>query len=588
MNRKCTPDEAALKSFFLGPQSENEDWVRYEMSTILDHWFRWRQDLFSDDGKAISRDDQISAEFLDRRNKTHLFLHDLCRRFEGEIPQFSPRYIGHMYSEISLPALFGHFIALLHNPNNISTEAAKVGAIIENEAIQELAQMVGFKDPSATGHFTSGGTVANVEALWRARYRLDHFLALGCYLNLKGLKKYSYVEAAHIGWETYEKLLAQFSVEELSLKEYSAVARGPWEIAKVYREAFGRDYLGPVILVPNSKHYSWLKGVSLLGFGDSAFWPIELDEQGLLELNSLDALIKKARQEERPVMMVVSVAGTTELGQCDPVDKVQNYLDQLETTQSIDIWHHVDAAYGGYFCSLLKDNKSDVLKAEVANSFAAISRADSVTLDPHKLGYVPFACGAFLVADEKRYRVSAFDAKYIQSPNANVDRWMKTLEGSRSAAGATATWMTAKTIGLNQQGYGKILARTILARNNIKRAIQENCPELRVLETQDLSLISIVCLQNNKRLSEMNVKTKALIEAINGSGEFFVSKTYLKSPEYKLLIEKECRVWGLEVDESGLVLLRMTIMNPFFLNKETKTQFTEKLIEVLGTLARRR
>lgn len=582
MKKNCSPYEASLKSFFLGPQSENADWIRHEMLSVLDHWFQWRQDLFTEDGRAISRDDQKSIEFKSRRAKTHDVLQDLCRRFEEEIPQFSPRYVGHMYSEISLPALLGHFVALLHNPNNISTEAARVGAVIENEAISDLTKMVGFEGLQATGHFTSGGTVANIEALWRARYRLDHFLSLGCYLNLAGLESLSYTEAAHMGWSVYEAYLKKHSIDEMSLKKYSAVAEGPWGVAQLYEKAFGSSYKGPVVLVPNSKHYSWLKGISLLGFGDSSFWPVALDHQGVLDVQSLKDQVARALKESRPILMVVSVAGTTELGQCDPIEQVQDYLDQLKFEMKVDVWHHIDAAYGGYFCSLLEDRFSDALGPSLSKSFSAISRADSVTLDPHKLGYVPYACGAFLVPDGKRYRVSAFDAKYIQSPNENIDRWMKTLEGSRSAAGATATWMTSKTIGLNKQGYGQILTRTILARNKIKQGVEKQCSHLRVLDVQGINLISIVYHQGAKKLSQLNLQTDKLIDHINSSGEFLVSKTYLKAPEYQLLIEDCCRQWEIEMDEPGIVLLRMTIMNPFFLNKESKTQFAEKLISVLA------
>ena len=43
-----------------------------------------------------------------------------------------------------------------------------------------LATMVGYNPAATQGHFTSGGTVANFEAVWRARYRLDHWGASAC------------------------------------------------------------------------------------------------------------------------------------------------------------------------------------------------------------------------------------------------------------------------------------------------------------------------------------------------------------------------------------------------------------------------
>lgn len=39
-----------------------------------------------------------------------------------------------------------------------------------------------------------------------------------------------------------------------------------------------------------------------------------------------------------------------------------------------------------------------------------------MTIDPHKLGYVPYACGAFLTRDAAAYAVSAFDAPYLDRP----------------------------------------------------------------------------------------------------------------------------------------------------------------------------
>ncbi|MDG0814772.1 pyridoxal phosphate-dependent decarboxylase family protein [Bdellovibrio svalbardensis] len=489
-----------------------------------------------------------------------------------------------MYSEISLPALFGHFIALLHNPNNISTEAAKVGAYIEDEAIEKLAQMLGYGKGQATGHFTSGGTVANIEALWRARYRVDHFISLGCWLNLNTTEKLSVVQAAHMGWERYNSYLDQYQIPENELRKYSAVANSPWQVMAVYQKAFAINYSGPVVLVPNSKHYSWMKGVSLLGLGEEAFWPVNLDRNGILDINDLKKKIEKANSESRPVMMVVSVGGTTELGEFDPIHLVQDVLDSYLKTLRLDIWHHVDAAYGGYFCSMIGDTESDVDDV-VMQALGAIGRVNSVTLDPHKLGYVPYACGAIIVRDLLNYRVSAFDAKYIQSPDHSVDRWMKTLEGSRSASGATATWMTGHTIGFDNNGYGKILKRTIAGRNKIKDLMKESNSLVKVLEVPGLNLLSLSFIGESKSLKQVNQQTAKLVEKINESNRFIVSKTFLKRPEYEELIQSAAKDWNLEVDDSGLVLLRLTVMNPFFLNKESNADYPAEFTQLVRELS---
>lgn len=576
--QKCNDHETALKSFFLGPQSENSDWLRQQILSILDHWFQWRKDLHPEDGRAISRADQKLDSFQKLNQNTQKLVNQLSERFESEIAQFSPRYIGHMYSEITIPAILGHIIALIHNPNNISTEAAKVGAMIEDEAIRDLAQMLGFNKSIATGHFTSGGTVANIEGLWRARYRLDHFISLGAFLNLNHSTNFTYMQAAHMGWPKYDELILKYAINELDLKRYSYVSSGVWDMFEIYKKAFNKPFKGPIVLIPNSKHYSWLKAVSLLGVGEVGFWPINLDNFGIADIDDLEENIKNALEQDRPILMIVSVAGTTELGQCDKIDKVNELLSNYKLNENIDIWHHVDAAYGGYFTNLLGEN---ILNLEVENAFDEIKNVNSVTIDPHKLGYIPYACGALIVKDSHNYRVSAFDAKYIKSPNESVDRWMKTLEGSRSASGACATWMSSKSIGFGINGYGQILKRTLSSKNILEAEIRKHCININILENMHLNLIGLIYTGDCDKLSSMNTKTWQLIHHINKGEEFVVSSTELKSPEYQNLIEYNCKKWNKKIDDKKLVVLRITLMNPFFLTKETKVSFLEKLISIL-------
>lgn len=576
---KCNNDEISIKANFLGPQSENADWLRHEILTVLDHWFSWRQDKFTKDGKAISRDDQKSRIFKDKREIIHLRLKELCARFENEIPQFSPRYIGHMYSEISLPAILGHFVALLHNPNNISSEASVVGAKIEQEAIGDLLEMIGISPSRGNGHFTSGGTIANIEALWRARFRLDHNLSLGTFLNLEMGYKLTYFQAANMSYEKYQNLIEEHQIDEQILKNYSHVINGPWNIYDKYLRAFKSPPKSPIVFVPSSKHYSWPKAISLLGLGNACLRPLKLTKTGTIDISYLKSAIQSAQEEDCPVMMIVSVAGTTELGTCDPINEIQDFLDE-KLDDNIFLWHHVDAAYGGYFCSL-KNTKTTLLKEETQKALASIKRVQSITIDPHKLGYTPYSCGAILVSDQKYYNVSNFEARYIQSPNSDIDRWMKTLEGSRAATGAIATYMGSRALGLNEKGHGMILEKTLQNKMVLTKEILEQCPQLKILDAADLNLLCLSVIQEKKTLKEINSQTDALIKMINDSGDYFISKTYIKKSDYTDLIVDFCHTNSIEDNDEGLLLLRLTLMNPFFLTKETNLNYVKSFVNTL-------
>ncbi len=541
----CDPRDIAIKSFFLGPQSENREWLRRKWIEILDNWITWRASRFPQDGKSIPLKDRESPAFQQSLRRLDAAVNEVLKDLEDETPKFTPRYIGHMVSEISLPALLGHVCALMHNPNNTSREVSRVTSRLEDEAIADLGVMLGF-GPEARGHFTSGGTMANFEALWRAIVRMDREIK-----DQTGL---------------------------------SFLALGPWTFGREFERISGQPFNGPVVLVPNNKHFSWVKAVSLMGLGDEAFWPVALDHEGRLCPRDLRAKIEQAQKENRPILMVVSVAGTTEMGEVDPVNEVQDLLDEQGKNK---IWHHVDAAYGAYYASLLDGGELESrLSKPVAKALRAIRRADSVTLDPHKLGYVPYACGAFIARDEEHYRTRHFFADYLHDKNRS--RWAFTLEGSRSGAGVTATWLANRALGLNPGGYGRLLAKGLEAREAMVAELRENVPEFHPIEPTDLNILCFNLSYPGGKLSEANELTERVFHQFESSPNFSVSKTILSRPAYKLLIDRLAAERSLEIDTDKWFLLRLVLMNPFIVSRESNTNFVREFVRELKSFLKSR
>lgn len=574
------PDDPQwIKAFFLGPKSENETWLRGELQSILGHWFRWRQGLFPDDPTAITDEDKMSAGFLQQREKLSQNLERLNDMLRDEIPKYSPRYIGHMVSEISLPAILGHMAALLHNPNNTSKEAARVTLTLEKEAIEMLADMVGYDPELAKGHFTSGGTVANFEAIWRARFRMDHWISLSLYLAEEKGVIFNLMHAAHMGWDKYFDLLLCYNVSEDNTRRYSLVGSNPFEAAALISKHIHTAYKGPVVLVPGNKHFSWSKGVNIFGLGDSSFWAIPLDENGKLDVAELSLLLDKAELEMRPVMMVVSVTGTTEAGEIDPVDKVQDVLDSYKQERGLCIWHHIDAAYGGFICTMLGGGDEARLKPENIAALGAISRAHSITLDPHKLGYVPYSCGAFLTRDHEAYSVSTFKAPYLDRKDLGGSVWASTIEGSRSASGATATWLTGKTIGFNPEGFGQIIGATFKSAKAFREALETTLPFAHVKPPVDTNIVCFSLGDAGDSLIESNRKTNAVFAGFVKSPNFSVSKTTLDMQENAKLITAHVARYKGTVDTDHLVLIRCVFMNPFWSVEAIREALIPEFIE---------
>ena len=642
---QCSPEEIALKSYFLGPKAENAPWVEDIVTHIFQQWFDWRRSLYKSDGHAISDADQQTNLFRQHIREFQSEIDELLLRFNSEVPSFSPRYVGHMITEVSLPALMGHILTLLYNPNNISGEVSRVGLEIEQNAIGSLISMVGFDSRQSTGHFTSGGTIANIESALRSRARVYRWIAAGAVGRKLGCYKGSIFEAAHMGWDVYDELIDAIrevirvenfefgmspkqtkstpsslrqkskntdssthqkitdsrsvlldekdyrSEQEIDrilesyLKEYHLLSGNPFDVAYCIAHVFSEAWRGPIMLVPGNKHYSWNKASEILGLGEEAFWQVETDEQGKMDPAVLLSMLEEAQVAGRPVMMVVSVAGTTELGEVDPIDEIQEIIDTYEQKHGIHIWHHVDAAYGGFFCTLKHDKTDKILEAPVRRALRAIGYVNSVTIDPHKLGFVPYASGAFLCSYRREYQHTTVHAPYIDfRPGSDVG--VSTLEGSRSAAGAVSTWLTSRVIGFDRPGYGRILERTVLAARKLAFGLMESHPWIRVNQAGDTNIVTFCVAKDGEKISETN---RRALEIFNryASGkktsdeQYFISKTTISLDSYRRLLEPYTATWQAAWDTEELVLLRLVLLNPFLDTKESNINYLDGFIHDL-------
>lgn len=566
---KCDPDEVAIKSFFLGPKAENRQWLNVVLRDIFSRWFDWRSAYTGQDGVSISKIDQSTTQFIARQRRTHAVIQNILKRFEDEIPKFSPRYIGHMFSEISMPALLGHIATLLHNPNNISPEASTVGTQIESEAIRELANILGFQN--SYGHFTSGGTVANFEFLFRARERLALWLASGLASGQNDI-----IRSSHMGWDTFAGQSTNISKSD---QEKYYFLDDPFAARERIHEKCGYRFDGPILIVPRSKHYSWPKAMHYLGLGESNIRYIDLDNGGRASARSLARIIEQAVVNRQPILGVVGIVGSTELGSLDPIHEFAEELDKWKKSDGLDIWFHVDAAYGGFFRSLIADSfQLGTLEKRSRDALAAMKLAQSVTLDPHKLGYVPYASGAFVCAEKKNYFLRGFTGPYIVSEEGNVGNF--TLEGSRSATGAVATYVSLKSFG-PAMGYSRVLARTL----NVKKLLESklrNLPySIYIPEGLDTNIICFVPIGSVQRLSELNDKTLQIYETFQRQKKYWISKTVLDIKAYGELLSDFCVQNKIQNDCDKIILLRLTLMNPFFMAKVNKTDHAQLFCDQL-------
>ncbi|MBN9416821.1 MAG: aspartate aminotransferase family protein [Candidatus Eremiobacteraeota bacterium] len=91
---------------------------------------------------------------------------EVAERMRDNYPYHHPLYAGQMLKPPHPLARLAYALAQFINPNNHALDGGRASSALEKEAVAEIAVMLGWKEH--LGHLTSGGTLANLEALWIA------------------------------------------------------------------------------------------------------------------------------------------------------------------------------------------------------------------------------------------------------------------------------------------------------------------------------------------------------------------------------------------------------------------------------------
>jgi tyrosine decarboxylase/aspartate 1-decarboxylase len=91
---------------------------------------------------------------------------EVAGRLKDNYPYFHPLYAGQMLKPPHPVARLAYALAMWINPNNHALDGGRASSAMEKEAVAGIARMFGWE--THLGHLCSGGTIANMEALWVA------------------------------------------------------------------------------------------------------------------------------------------------------------------------------------------------------------------------------------------------------------------------------------------------------------------------------------------------------------------------------------------------------------------------------------
>ncbi|MGR5067368.1 MULTISPECIES: pyridoxal-dependent aspartate 1-decarboxylase PanP [Vibrio] len=292
----------------------------------------------------------------------------------------APSFIGHMTSALPYFLMPLSKIMIALNQNLVKIETSKAFTPLERQVLGMLHRLIYAQNDDfyskwmhsanhSLGAFCSGGTIANITALWVARNK-----ALKADGSFKGVEKEGLFKA---------------------MKHYG--------------------YDGLAILVSERGHYSLKKAADVLGLGQDGLVAVKTDANNRIIVDDLKAKIGELEKQNIKPFAVVGVAGTTETGNVDPLPQIAQVCEEH------NCHFHVDAAWGG--ATLMSNHYRQLLDG--------VELADSVTIDAHKQLYIPMGAGMVLFKDPDAMKSVEHHAQYILRKGSK-DLGSHTLEGSRS------------------------------------------------------------------------------------------------------------------------------------------------------------
>lgn len=147
----------------------------------------------------------------------------------------------------------------------------------------------------------------------------------------------------------------------------------------------GEKFFDGTLYISAQTHHSVAKAARLAGFPATAIRLVPHRAGLTMDEAALKHMIANDRAQGKRPFLIVATAGTTNTGAIDPLPQLAAIAEEN------GLWFHVDGAYGGFF-RLTERGRARL---------AGLERADTITLDPHKTLFQPFAIGALLARDPR-------------------------------------------------------------------------------------------------------------------------------------------------------------------------------------------
>jgi aromatic-L-amino-acid decarboxylase len=267
----------------------------------------------------------------------------------------------------------------------------------------------------------------------------------------------------------------------------------------------------PVLRIYATEHtHSHIEKAAIaLGIGLDNVVKVACDDAFCMRPDALHRAIDEDRARGMRPMAIVATIGTTSSTSIDPVHEI------AKIAQRHGVWLHVDAAYAGVAA----------IMPEFRYLMKGVEHADSLVVNPHKWLFVPMDCSALYVRDEAMLR-RAFSVtpEYLTTPEHGARHYMDYGIQLGRRFRALKLWFVLREFG--GQGLRERLRAHIALANEFASWIDAE-PDWEVLAPHPFSVVCFRYRGNGMSEDETQALNAALLDAVNATGEIFISHTKL-------------------------------------------------------------
>jgi glutamate/tyrosine decarboxylase-like PLP-dependent enzyme len=284
----------------------------------------------------------------------------------------------------------------------------------------------------------------------------------------------------------------------------------PWDVKADGARPAGETR--QLVLYTSKETHTWInKAADICGLGTNAIRWVAIDEKGRMRVDALREAIARDREAGATPFLVIGTAGTTNTGAIDPLPEIGAVAREAR------LWFHVDGAYGAPVAAL----------PDAPEELRAMSRADSVAVDPHKWLYAPLEAGCALVRDREALHRTFLQTPppYYhfedndQDPPINYYEWG--LQNSRGFR-ALKVWLALRQVG--REGYVRMIADDIALTRTLFDAAAAHA-ELEAV-TCELSIATFAYVPLDLRgLEAGDSRREKVVEYLNELNSAILTKT---------------------------------------------------------------